>query len=736
VVAILLLAVVVASGLGYWLLAPKIPSRPSTYTTQQTSLTSSSQTIQSWTTSSTTTSSTTLAETVQWINITGNRPVSFYLKLLESNGTEPYVQLARELRKIPDATNATAVAEITYLALNATNPEVREAFQLILRGGSANPSAFGYPIPQYNTELEILYWLANGRQLKRDDTLALAISMSNGIWVTLGDQSVQLRVKKDVVDLLDFFRDTDELQQRLGYSRLEQLPLEAKAALAWLGADTGKGGPHAITGVQTKHDSTRQRLDLVGYEWDSVNITNMKLMRDYMTKKSWISPNIDQTVATVEDYFFFSGFAQHWNYVSSWDTMIQVGSETVAARNMNDANFNFRYYLEHGYAIGVCADEMTLVSAFLKSWGIATLPMGAYWFSGDWYDGHTYTAYYEPTSRTWKVVPYQIGILFSNELRDAYVTIPPILQNDWIPTSKMVPNEAIVRYPFQNGETNTKMVVPMYNVTSSYMNRFAKGFDSAEMKQVILYKIKPPTLKATYEKWSYGGPWNVIHDGSKGLIAQDGRTVGDFGQPYVILTNVSYSYSNGSLFFLFGLHGKIPSHTPANVSRIWYQVLLDVDTDSSTGYHWSSNFTPDYILEFTVDYASTDTPISSSDLAQHCGGVDDYCWTPVGFTQRFGATPLIGGGVGEDFLVLTCEFKDIQMRGFTIRFFARGGILYNGQPYADPVPGEGTMTWTIPAPATSPASNSTNPFLVRSQLQAVLRKQFVLGWTHRVLNLY
>ena len=201
-------------------------------------------------------------------------------------------------------------------------------------------------------------------------------------------------------------------------------------ALAWLGADTGKGGPHAITGVQTKHDSTRERLDLVGYDWDNINITNLKLMRDYMTAKDWISLNIDQTVTTVEDYFFFGGTQQHWKREWSWDDMIQVGNEVVAARNMNNANFEFQYYLEHGYAIGMCADEMTLVSAFLKSWGIATLPFGAYWFAGNGYDGHMTTMYYEPISGMWKVTPYQIGVLFSNDPRDAYITIPPILQND------------------------------------------------------------------------------------------------------------------------------------------------------------------------------------------------------------------------------------------------------------------------------------------------------------------
>jgi len=44
------------------------------------------------------------------------------------------VKLAEELRKLPDLANASAVAKITWLALNATNPEVKEASELMIKG--------------------------------------------------------------------------------------------------------------------------------------------------------------------------------------------------------------------------------------------------------------------------------------------------------------------------------------------------------------------------------------------------------------------------------------------------------------------------------------------------------------------------------------------------------------------------------------------------------------------------
>ena len=44
-IALVLVAVVIAAGAGYWLLAPMTPSQLVTYTTQQTSLVASSEQI-------------------------------------------------------------------------------------------------------------------------------------------------------------------------------------------------------------------------------------------------------------------------------------------------------------------------------------------------------------------------------------------------------------------------------------------------------------------------------------------------------------------------------------------------------------------------------------------------------------------------------------------------------------------------------------------------------------------
>jgi hypothetical protein len=45
----------------------------------------------------------------------------------------------------------------------------------MMKGGTPDPMDFTYPVPAYNTELQVLYWLACQNEFKRDDTLALAI---------------------------------------------------------------------------------------------------------------------------------------------------------------------------------------------------------------------------------------------------------------------------------------------------------------------------------------------------------------------------------------------------------------------------------------------------------------------------------------------------------------------------------------------------------------------------------
>lgn len=274
-VALALIAVVLAAGASYWLFSPKPPSEIVTYTSEGTSLSLSRRTSDQTQTTFTMSSTATGTATTLWLNVSATEPVSYYLALLESNRTEPYVQLAKELRKLPDLENATAVAKIASLTLNATNPEVKGAFELMIKGGTPSQSEFSYAVPNYNTELQVLYWLALQDEFKKDDTLALTIAMVNGLWVTMGDDQVREAVRKDTSDLLAFFRETNEIQRARGYGCLEDYPLEAKVALAWAGAQSPTmAKDHALVLFRDRS------LDLRSYQWDTISVNTLRRMRD------------------------------------------------------------------------------------------------------------------------------------------------------------------------------------------------------------------------------------------------------------------------------------------------------------------------------------------------------------------------------------------------------------------------------------------------------------------------
>jgi len=87
-VAVVLVAVILVAGIGYWTLIPMTPTQITSYTTQQTSAVTSSEEALSTSTSSTTL----FSATTLWINVTATKPVSYYISLLKSAGAQPYVE--------------------------------------------------------------------------------------------------------------------------------------------------------------------------------------------------------------------------------------------------------------------------------------------------------------------------------------------------------------------------------------------------------------------------------------------------------------------------------------------------------------------------------------------------------------------------------------------------------------------------------------------------------------------
>ena len=427
---------------------------------------------------------------VQWITIGMAQPVNYYLTLLESNDTQPYLSLGIELRKLPEFTpyvqsaNATAVAEIAYLALNATNPEVKEAFQLMMNGGTPSQNDYSYPVPSYNTELEILYWLACQNQFKKDDTLALAVAMSNGIWISMGTNQVQLQVKKDTSDLLAFYRETNMLQEQRGYTQLENYPLEAKVGLGW----TGSLSMHWMGDrTQLKYPASlvfwkEEQLPLIVYEKDTVSVETLRRMRDLADAKDWWHGDVSLSISDIERYFYFT--PGNWQYATFPNIVDSQGIDSTL-----DVDWQFNRYLNGSIPLGDCGTETAWMDAWAKAIGVATLMTFRYRLVSDpaSYVSHHYILYFDPARQVWTAYEQQIytlgpGTSDPSWIIRYFIFRPPVNQGGYTDYTDTWSSNQGNDLSYASAAYCFKQI--SLEQTEEMMTR---GFDTAQMKQWLFY---------------------------------------------------------------------------------------------------------------------------------------------------------------------------------------------------------------------------------------------------------
>jgi len=428
----------------------------------------------------------------EWIRIGEVKPVDYYLSLLESNRTAPYGQLFWELRKLPELTNATAVAKITYLALNATNPEVKEAFELMMKGGTPSPGDYAYKVPEYNTELQVLYWLACQNEFKKDDTLSLAVAMANGLWVTVGDEQVTEAVQKDTSEFLAFFRDTNDIRKKQGYRQLEDYPIEAKLCLVWSGsAAVYMNWPgHSLSGADRRDESRVPKANIRDYAWDTVSVQTLVEMQRFMIDKDWFKDDTDLVNQLVESYFYLGG-RSHWDNPTDPgnlgglrpETPILIDGEEIRPRNFWNVDLIWSYFGRTGRGIGVCADNSAFVDALNKAIGIPTTSNGVVWVTEGEAGGHGFVAYYVANLKCWKSHTGQMQIRTTGgPLRDTQIVhlqlfIPPWNQRGYLKW----------KYEHSRGFFETPAFYAPQMKFGEVQSLFSGGAPTSQMKQWLFY---------------------------------------------------------------------------------------------------------------------------------------------------------------------------------------------------------------------------------------------------------
>lgn len=413
----------------------------------------------------------------------------YYLSELEKIDKE----LASQLENLPELKNKKfysagkleALEDIVCLYLHASNPEVKEAFDLMTRGGVPNQKDFRYPVPKYNAALEVLFWIAEQNEFRKDDTLALAMAMVHGLYITIGDENVSKAVYKDSDDLLRFFRETNRMQMARGLYPLESYPLEAKVALAWTGGDPARGGRiyHSLLSnpgwrhskiLNTHHISEYEHrmMDLDGYRWNTISASTLRKMRMMMVQRLWMLKNVDGTIKTLEEYFYFTGQREHWLFTQPNDEIISFGGQKTINHNMNNPELVFDHYLRTGKGLGVCGDEASLVESLSKSWGISTLRLTRTYSTDT--GNHDHVFYYEPVTRTWKCYEKQLRA-GKSEKWNVYIFRPPVIQRNYF------------KYRHERYRSWMKMFNLYYTMEGSpgdqLADLFVKGIPTSQVKK-------------------------------------------------------------------------------------------------------------------------------------------------------------------------------------------------------------------------------------------------------------
>lgn len=218
--------------------------------------------------------------------------------------------LADDFNNLPEIQDGISEEEIKAAEqianlMRSTDPEVQQGLQLIEKYG-VPPEEKGHWIdfetPKYNTQLEVLLWLAETNRIDEDyERVALALALDYGSVVTIADDHVDRRVKNYVSTMYDYIRETDEiLEDKKIPWKAADYPLEADIGLVWgamatyypISPEVGFVCEDGIL-VHTKktifwYDEFQDRqMNSDDFDWLFVNKSTLEEMRDWMFRNGF-----------------------------------------------------------------------------------------------------------------------------------------------------------------------------------------------------------------------------------------------------------------------------------------------------------------------------------------------------------------------------------------------------------------------------------------------------------------
>jgi len=289
-----------------------------------------------------------------------------------------------------------------------------------------------FETPKYNTQLEVLFWLAEENRIDKDyERVALALALDYGSVVTFGDDQVDQSVKNYVFAIYDYIKETDEILEEKGVSwKAADYPLEADVGLVWgamgiyypISPEVGFVYEDGIP-VHTKktifwYDEFKDRqMNSADFEWLFVNKSTLEEMRDWMFRNGfadlsnkhiehsnftigeliavfnrtathssaseYYNNTVDKVAGCIATYIYGCGQNKEEHFVYPIGPHnppdfhstpnITIDGKTVQTECIANPDWMWGYFKENNFFIGHCTDDSFVEGTLLKSVNISSV---------------------------------------------------------------------------------------------------------------------------------------------------------------------------------------------------------------------------------------------------------------------------------------------------------------------------------------------------------------------------
>jgi len=304
----------------------------------------------------------------------------------------------------------------------------RQLIRLLLDSQKGGLHHFEYSLPKYHCASRVLLWLAMAGKLEDSENLCLAMAITDGIFLIIGDKRVKRALKKDTVDMVTFYVETEEIQKRVGHKPLRSYPPAALLMLAWRG---GSLSSHSFDN-KLKPDNfvkniRKRPLTLTDYRIHVLTAGKLHAMQKAILGKGKES----QRRMVFKGYSYYS--KKHWDFVTDdKPRRVRIGAHTIPVPWARSAALIFERRQKTGKGIGNCSDQDDARQALWKSIGVPSMSVkmvqlrkgarGKFW-------GHIISVFYDAERKAWcgvntgqKTYPYVWALSVASVRYRSYLT--------------------------------------------------------------------------------------------------------------------------------------------------------------------------------------------------------------------------------------------------------------------------------------------------------------------------